>query len=100
MRKGREADMRQFLRLAGHDAADCLENPCDVRTYEKCKLDPAERERKSEAYASASRSAAIAARRPGVRCPASRSHRRRRAGGRGACCCDILARTGTIGWCL
>jgi maltooligosyltrehalose trehalohydrolase len=51
VRKGREADMRQFLRLAGHDAAACLENPCDVRTFEKCKLDRGERAHRSEACA-------------------------------------------------
>ena len=51
VREGREADMRQFLRLAGRDAADSLENPCDVRTYEKSKLNPDERDRRTDAYA-------------------------------------------------
>lgn len=51
VREGREADMRQFLRLAGRDAADSLENPCDVRTYEKSKLNPDERDCRAEAYA-------------------------------------------------
>ena len=51
VREGREADMRQFLRLAGHDAAGCLENPCDVRTFEKCKLNREDRDRRTDAYA-------------------------------------------------
>jgi maltooligosyltrehalose trehalohydrolase len=51
VRKGREADMRQFLRLAGGDAAEYLENPCDVRTYEKSKLKLERRDRTSGAYA-------------------------------------------------
>ncbi len=51
VREGREAEMRQFRRLAGHDATACLENPCDMQTFEKCKLDPDEPALRSDALA-------------------------------------------------
>ena len=51
VRDGREADLRRFRRLAGHDAAEYFEDPCDVRTFERSKLDLGERESHADALA-------------------------------------------------
>jgi maltooligosyltrehalose trehalohydrolase len=50
VREGREAEMRNFCRLAGHDAADSFDNPCDVATFEKSKLDFGELKTDGPAY--------------------------------------------------
>jgi maltooligosyltrehalose trehalohydrolase len=50
VRQGREGELRNFSRLAGEDAADYFDDPCDVRTFEKCKLDFSEVETHASAY--------------------------------------------------
>jgi maltooligosyltrehalose trehalohydrolase len=50
VREGRQAGMRQFWRLSGPNADSGFDDPCDRRTFEKSKLDPAERGRHAAAY--------------------------------------------------
>ncbi len=50
VREGRHANQRQFRRQAGHDAADHLADPCDVRTFERSKLDRSDRQRHAAIY--------------------------------------------------
>jgi maltooligosyltrehalose trehalohydrolase len=51
VRKGRSEFMKQFRSLATREARECLPDPADPATFERCKLDLAERERHAEAYA-------------------------------------------------
>lgn len=51
VRQGRREGLRHFHRLAGHDMADSFDDPCDIRTFERSKLDFAERESHAAAYA-------------------------------------------------
>jgi maltooligosyltrehalose trehalohydrolase len=39
VRTGREEGLRHFRSLSGGDAKDILADPCDVATFERCKLD-------------------------------------------------------------
>jgi maltooligosyltrehalose trehalohydrolase len=51
VRRGRRQFLGQFPGLAAPEAAAALPDPCDIRTFERCKLDPGERERHAEAHA-------------------------------------------------
>ena len=50
VREGRHEGLRQFRRLAGPDAAGSLPDPCDRLTFEKSKLDFADRRRHAAIY--------------------------------------------------
>jgi maltooligosyltrehalose trehalohydrolase len=50
VREGRQASLRQFRSLTGPDTAHYFSDPCDLRTFEQCKLDFGERARHVEAY--------------------------------------------------
>ena len=50
VREGRQESLRNFRSLAGPDAAPYFADPCDVRTFEACRLDLTERTRHPEAY--------------------------------------------------
>ncbi|HJT36611.1 MAG TPA: malto-oligosyltrehalose trehalohydrolase [Pirellulales bacterium] len=50
VREGRQESLRNFRSLAGPDAAQYFADPCDVRTFEACRLDFSERTRHAEAY--------------------------------------------------
>ena len=51
VREGRHKELCQFRGLTDDNAADYLIDPCDVKTFERSKLDLRERERNIEAYA-------------------------------------------------
>ncbi len=51
VRTGRAAFLRQFPSVAGRDMLDRLDDPGDPATFERCKLDPAERQRNAAALA-------------------------------------------------
>ncbi len=51
VRRGRFEFLRQFRSVAAGDMQECLPDPADARTFERCKLDPGERERHVEARA-------------------------------------------------
>ena len=51
VRKGRAQFVSQFPSIAAPDVAHCLADPGAVETFERCRLDLAERERHAEAYA-------------------------------------------------
>ena len=50
VREGRQESLRNFRSLAGPDAAQYFTDPCDVRTFEACRLDLSQRTRHGEAY--------------------------------------------------
>jgi maltooligosyltrehalose trehalohydrolase len=51
VREGRVEFLAQFPSLRDPAVRSRLDDPCDVRTFERCKLDASERERHGEAYA-------------------------------------------------
>jgi maltooligosyltrehalose trehalohydrolase len=51
VRKGRAEFLAQFPNLAQPEVQACLPDPADPQTFERCKLDFAERERHHESYA-------------------------------------------------
>jgi maltooligosyltrehalose trehalohydrolase len=51
VREGRAAFFAQFASLAGREMAGLLPNPGELATFERCKLDLAEREAHASAYA-------------------------------------------------
>ncbi len=50
VRNGRQEALRNFRSLSGPDSHQHFIDPCDVRTFEQCKLDFTERQRHVEAY--------------------------------------------------
>jgi len=51
VQKGRQEFLRQFHSLKGSEGGSNLADPCDRRTFERCKLDFAERDKHAEVYA-------------------------------------------------
>jgi maltooligosyltrehalose trehalohydrolase len=51
VRRGRLEFLAQFPSLRAREMKSCVPNPSDSETFERCKLDLAERERHAEAYA-------------------------------------------------
>ncbi len=51
VRNGREEYLRQFRSLTGPDSEKIFSDPCDPKTFERCKLDWRERETHTEAVA-------------------------------------------------
>ncbi|HVX10403.1 MAG TPA: malto-oligosyltrehalose trehalohydrolase [Pirellulales bacterium] len=50
VRNGRQESLRNFRSLTGPDSKRYFADPCDVRTFEQCKLDLSERQRHVESY--------------------------------------------------
>jgi len=51
VREGRQEFLRQFESLSGPESEACLADPCDRRTFERCKLDLSERQKHASVYA-------------------------------------------------
>jgi maltooligosyltrehalose trehalohydrolase len=51
VREGRQEFLRQFHSLNGPEGGSSLADPCDRRTFERCKLDLSERQEHAEVYA-------------------------------------------------
>jgi maltooligosyltrehalose trehalohydrolase len=50
VRNGREESLRNFRSLSGPDSQGYFADPCDLRTFEHCKLDFTERASHAESY--------------------------------------------------